>query len=222
MMSAKTIISVTATISTIGQFLTGVPICLKVRRKGEAGDVSGLPFAAGTFSCSVWFKYGTVIRDAPMMAVNLSGLLIQAAYLAFYYRYCRGSVSLTAVRRQVAAMVALIAAVYWYVDFHEQDREVAQYRLGFMAASASIAFSASPLASVAEVIRSKSTESLPLPLLLVTFLVMLQWAVYGTMIGDSFVQVPNIICTCICGLQLLLFLVYPRTRKQNVGTATRI
>ena len=57
-------------------------------------------------------------------------------------------VSLTAVRRQVLAVVALVAAVYWYVDFHEQDRELAQYRLGFMAASASIAFSASPLASV--------------------------------------------------------------------------
>ena len=27
------------------------------------------------------------------MVVNLSGLLMQAAYLAFYYRFCRGSVS---------------------------------------------------------------------------------------------------------------------------------
>ena len=41
----------------------------------------------------MWFKYGMVIWDAPMMVVNFSGLLMQAAYLAFYYRFCRGSVS---------------------------------------------------------------------------------------------------------------------------------
>ena len=63
-------------------------------------------------------------------------------------RLPRRQVSLTAVRRQTLALLTLVAAVYWYVDFHEQDPELAKYRLGFMAASASIGFSASPLASV--------------------------------------------------------------------------
>ncbi|XP_037075743.1 sugar transporter SWEET1-like isoform X2 [Pollicipes pollicipes] len=196
-MSSKAIISVTATVSTLCQFLTGV--------------------------CSLWLKYGLLIGDPAMITVNFSGLVLQACYLAFYYRFCFGVVSLSAVRRQVLTVVALVSTAYWYMDVYEKDRALAQYRLGCAAATASIGFTAAPLASLAEVIRSKSTEVLPLPLIVATFAMMLQWFVYGVLIDDAFVQVPNLVGTFVSGFQLLLFVVYPRTRKQHVAAAvTRI
>jgi len=215
--TAKTVLSLTATASTLCQFLTGVPICQKVRTQGEAGDVSGLPFAVGCLGCSLWLKYGLLIEDGAMISVNLSGLVLQAMYLAYYYRFCVGSVSLSAVRRQILTVVALVSAVYWYLDVYEADRQLAQYRLGCVAAASSIGFTAAPLVSLAEVIRSKSTEVLPLPMIAATFVVMLQWCLYGVLIDDAFVQVPNLVGTFISGFQLLLFLVYPRQRKPHVS-----
>lgn len=52
-------------------------------------------------------------------------------------------------------------------------------------------FFAAPLASLLHVIRAKNSESLPLPLIATSFVVSLQWLIYGILISDSFIQVNH-------------------------------
>lgn len=92
-------------------------------------------------------------------------------------------------------------------------------------------FFAAPLASLLHVIRAKNSESLPLPLIAMSFVVSLQWLIYGILISDSFIQVsrlprlaellrqwqifallfqiPNFLGCILSLLQLGLFVIYP-------------
>ena len=100
-------------------------------------------------------------------------------------------------------------------NFAELATDVKESRVGMVCCLASIIFCASPLISLTEVFKTQSTECLPLPLILATFAVTGLWWLYGMAIDNSFVQYPNMIGCGLSGVQLLLFIVYPRKRKGN-------
>ena len=45
-----------ATISTIGLFLSGISLCLKVRKQGDTKDVTMVPFLITSANCAFWLK----------------------------------------------------------------------------------------------------------------------------------------------------------------------
>lgn len=62
------------------------------------------------------------------------------------------------------------------------------------------------------VIRAKSTESLPFPIIVASMVVSFQWFVYGCLLNDFFIQIPNFMGCILSGFQLCLFLIYPDKR----------
>lgn len=209
----KDFIAVTATVSTMLQFLTGMQICMKIRKKGSTGDISAFSFVCGCLGCSLWLRYALLIQDFAMISVNLTGLVLQGCYLIFYYTFClhRG-----VVNRQILGLLTIIVTTIYYADYYETDIDISLNRLGIVACSASLMFCAAPLSSMAQVMRQKSTDCLPFPLILATFIVSLQWLLYGHIINDRFVQVPNMIGSLLSGFQLSLF-VYFSSSKQHVS-----
>ena len=77
-----------------------------------------------------------------------------------------------------------------------------------LSASLSVLYCAAPLASVVTVVRSRSTESLPFYLILATIAMTGSWTLYGLIIEDMFVILPNFLGCLIASGQLLLFAVY--------------
>lgn len=73
------------------------------------------------------------------------------------------------------------------------DPVVAKYHLGLVCCSVTIVFFAAPLASLMHVIKVKNTESLPYQLIFATFIVSMQWFIYGIVLKDTFIQVGKII-----------------------------
>lgn len=63
--------------------------------------------------------------------------------------------------------------------------------MGVSCCIVTILFFAAPLASLMHVMKVKSSESLPFPIILSTFVVSLQWFLYGIIINDKFVQVST-------------------------------
>ena len=72
----------------------------------------------------------------------------------------------------------------------------------------SVMYCAAPLASVVTVVRSRSTESLPFYLILATIAMTGSWTLYGFIIEDMFVILPNLLGCLIASGQLLLFVIY--------------
>lgn len=67
--------------------------------------------------------------------------------------------------------------------------DTAKTNLGLICCVVTILFFAAPLASLLHVIKVKSTDSLPYHLIFATFIVSLQWLIYGIVLGDKFIQV---------------------------------
>ncbi|CAD7013854.1 unnamed protein product [Ceratitis capitata] len=53
-----------------------------------------------------------------------------------------------------------------------------------------------------------------------TFLVSVQWVIYGVIISDTFIQIPNFLGCLLSLLQLCLFVIYPP--KSYTGQGYRL
>lgn len=69
------------------------------------------------------------------------------------------------------------------------DVEESRQTLGLISSAVTILFFASPYASLYHVIKVKNTESLPFYLIASTFVVSVQWLLYGILLEDTFIQV---------------------------------
>lgn len=69
--------------------------------------------------------------------------------------------------------------------------------VGLVCCSITIVFFAAPLTSIANVIKTKNTDSLPFPMIVMGFVVSCQWYIYGVLLQDKFIQasiLPSSLC----------------------------
>ncbi|GAV07669.1 hypothetical protein RvY_17483 [Ramazzottius varieornatus] len=207
-------VSVFATITTIGQFLSGIPSCRKIVRNGTTGELSGLPFVAALFSCAMWTHYGVLKGDTPLTVVNVIGLLLQVVYIIVFWKY---SASKNHINQQTASSLGAVLLIIIATRMLTENKEEAVLYQGLICCVATCFFCAAPLATLAHVLRTRNTETLPFIWILMTFLVCSEWLLYGYLIQDVFVQFPNFVGMLLSGIQLSLFLFFPSRDYSNKG-----
>lgn len=109
----------------------------------------------------------------------------------YYYYICTYIFFLllqSTILKQFFSILFVLVASLIYSQY-ESDYEKATSHMGIICSGVTILFFAAPLASLLHVIKVKSSESLPFPIILSTFIVSIQWFLYGLIIHDKFVQV---------------------------------
>ncbi|XP_043268308.1 sugar transporter SWEET1 [Venturia canescens] len=212
LMNYKEILASSASICTISQFLAGILVCRKFIINKSTGDASALPFVMCFMSCGLWMRYGQLIDDPHVILVNLLGGVLQISYTLIYLCYTtkRGTIV-----RQIIGALFFVTMVYAY-SIMEFDRKVAASIVGFLSCSLTILFFASPLIMLAHVIRVRSAESLPFPVITATFVSSILWFTYGVLIDDTFIKTPNFLGCVLSGFQLALFVVYPKKKVDQM------
>ncbi|CAH1110595.1 unnamed protein product [Psylliodes chrysocephalus] len=205
----KSILATTASVCTILQFLTGTLTCQKIVQNKSTGDISPFPFVSGCLATSLWLRYGFLIQDSSIILVNTVGSTLFFAYVITFYLY---SINKTTVVRQFTGCIFILIIILIHVHNGEDPTKVRTH-LGLICSGVTILFFAAPLASLLHVIKVKSTESLPYHLIFSSFIVSLQWLIYGFVLKDTFIQIPNFIGSILSGFQLSLFLIYPNKAK---------
>ncbi|XP_071810994.1 sugar transporter SWEET1-like [Apostichopus japonicus] len=209
-------LSAVATVSTILLFLTGVPICKNISQQGNTKNIPIFPFLSMCVSATFWLKYGILKEDSVIMIVNSTGMVLGMMYLAVYYYFCTNR---EYVFKMLSYAVLVVFPVLCYVKFYVLDLATAMNHLGFVCSVGTILMYGSPLVSVSQVVRNKSTEYLSFPLCLANFLVSGMWFVYGRMVEDLVMQVPNFIGSLLGLIQVSLFALYPSggAKKYDMG-----
>lgn len=206
METAKVVVGNLALVFTIVNYASGIQICRNVHTKGNTSDVSALPFLSGILTTFIWLEYGVKKEDSILMWVNCIGLLLQLGFLTCFHLY-------TKVKRplhiKMFTLAAVLAAIFCEVNYVVKSTDTSLRILGSIGCAAALFFFSSPLATVAQVVRSQSTESLPFPLILSAFIVSSLWTLYGVLCEDAFIYVPNFMGALIVSCQLALFLIYP-------------
>ncbi|XP_052897067.1 sugar transporter SWEET1 isoform X1 [Anopheles moucheti] len=227
-----------ATVATVLQFLTGTVICNRYIRKKSTGDTSAFPFISGFLSCFMWLKYGVLTEESTLILVNFIGSALFFSYAVVFFIFC---VNKREVIRQMMLISCIILSATFYTMF-ESDveksiriigkrqplanlwRESTNYfissfvsRVGLLCCCLAVLFFASPLTTLAHVIRTQNTDSLPFPIIVASFFVCFLWTAYGVMIGDRFIQVPNLLGGILAGIQLTLYVIYPKKKASASG-----
>ncbi|XP_011686458.1 PREDICTED: sugar transporter SWEET1 [Wasmannia auropunctata] len=210
-MEIKDVLALSASVCTILQFLAGILVCKKYIRNGTTGDSSGLAFVTCFMSCSLWLRYGILIGDLFIIYVNIFGTILQICYVLIYMLY---NVKRSTTIKQFTVAICLVLLIYLY-SIYQKNRVLAAKHVGFLSCSLTILFFASPLISLAHVIRVKSTESLPFPVIMSSMIVSCQWFAYGCLLSDQFIQIPNFMGCVLSAFQLSLFFIYPSKRTDQ-------
>ncbi|XP_054716292.1 sugar transporter SWEET1-like isoform X1 [Uloborus diversus] len=207
-MDLKNLVGQAATVCTIAVFLSGTEICRKIYAKKSTNDISALPIVCGLVSCSLWLRYGILISDSALMIVNATGVTLQSLYTLWYARFASNK---GIFYRQVFFAVFVIGLLYYlttYTVLQENARSIS----GIAACSAGVLFMGSPLAAVAHILRTKNTDSLPLAMIVTTFVMATLWFYYGILTDDKFVQIPNFLGALLALSQLCLFAIFPKKK----------
>ncbi|ELT90609.1 hypothetical protein CAPTEDRAFT_101387 [Capitella teleta] len=214
-MILREFISALATVSTIGLYLTGIPICRKIVAKGSTQDTSFFPLIVMFCNTTLWVKYALIKDDPTLLYANSVGSVLTFIYVSIYYLYTTHK---THVHRNLAFGAFLLFPILIYVKFYADNLDDAVLYLGFVCSSVGVMGYGAPLSAMSEVLRTKSTECMAFPLSLANFIVAIEWFSYGFLLRDFYIQVPNLIGIFLGGLQLALFWKYP-SKKQTTASA---
>uniref|UniRef100_A0A915BLB3 Sugar transporter SWEET1 n=1 Tax=Parascaris univalens TaxID=6257 RepID=A0A915BLB3_PARUN len=206
------VLSVTATISTITLFFCGIPICVNIYKRRSTKDISGAPFLMGVLGASYWLRYGLLKMDFAMITVNVTAVSLMASYLIFYFFFTQPKLMISLEISAVLFMISIMAflvQIYGHSIIHP---------LGFACMTFNIINFGAPLAGLRVVLRQRNCETLPLPLCIANFAVSSQWCLYGVLIKDIYLIIPNGIGMSLAIIQLALFVIFPmREGKQALA-----
>lgn len=197
------IVGLTAIVITIVAFLSGAEICVMMYRKGSAEGISLFPLMASVLCCSLWLNYGFQTADKLAIFVNVIGLALNFIYVCFYYLYTKEK---DTANTQLTLLTSLLVAVYGISQYSSHGVTIS----GTCASASNFVFIGAQLLLITKVIKSKSTESLPFLISVMSLAMGIVWGVLGVLINDIFLIVPNLVGGVVSTVQLLLFTVYPK------------
>ncbi|KAI1725848.1 sugar efflux transporter for intercellular exchange domain-containing protein [Ditylenchus destructor] len=138
-----------------------------------------------------------------MIRVNIVGAVMMLYYLIFYMLYTRSKSYLI---MQLSLVVIWIAASIVFVSIFPS---LAFNYYGIPCAIFNIINFGAPLAGITVVLRRRSCDTLPFPLIVASVLVSAQWCAFGILQGYMEMIIPNGAGILLGLLQLSFFLVFP-------------
>ncbi|XP_076625765.1 sugar transporter SWEET1 isoform X1 [Colletes latitarsis] len=206
----KEVVGTCASITTMGQMLAGTLICKDIYRKGSSKGVDPMPFLGGIGLCILMLQYAFILKDLTMVNINIFGCLTNTMYMAVYYYFTPNTKDTLALIGKVTAIVVALLA-YAQVE----NSEKIEFRFGLIVTGLLLSLIAAPLVHIGEIVKTKNTDILPFPLILMGTLVSFQWLLYGVIIDNGFVIFQNAVGFFLSVVQLSMFAIFPSKSKAN-------
>ncbi|PIK55511.1 putative sugar transporter SWEET1 [Apostichopus japonicus] len=174
---------------TVAMNLTGIPSCLEIYNSKTTQHVMFLPFVTMGINNCLWYTYGVFVTDWNLMISNLFGMALQILYIIIFLAFAHPKVLHLG---QFCVAVVILAAIIMYFTTSRQPDELLIVQLAFVCISSTMVMYLSPLTELAAVFRTKNARKISMPLALASFSCSVLWMLYGIMVQDIFLAIPNI------------------------------
>ncbi|RAL53459.1 hypothetical protein DM860_007131 [Cuscuta australis] len=157
------------------------PTIVKIWKEGTVAQYSSVPYLATFINCGLWSLYAIPIvhpKALLVLTIDGAGLAIEVVFL-FVFFFCSDKRKRFALALVILAELIFMAVLAALVITLAHSWRLRSAIIGTIAAMASIAMYASPLASMKLVISSKSVEYMPFSLSLCSLLNSLCWTLYA-------------------------------------------
>lgn len=195
-------------------FLNASPLqgALWIWRSRTVGAKSPVPMAMVALNGAVWSTYGVVLRNwVPLVAANMIGVVSGMVGLVVYTMY---EPIWNLIFGLVVGIFGLLGCLQ-SVMIAPSEYPKTQSIYGSFCVCVTIAMYSSPLVTLKDVIRSRSTTSLSFATTLAALACSSLWFVYGVSLPDVNVWLPNVAGIILSLVQVALFW---RFRKKTNGS----
>jgi solute carrier family 50 protein (sugar transporter) len=176
------------TIFCIGMWLSPLRAVLEVRRTKKLGALNPLPFGITVVNCIAWVMYSCQKRDFFIFFANGSGLVLGFFYCLSIFPYLNCDENATVEEKQMKMRVevlvvggvafwAMIAMIVFIILDPTQSKDVTtgQTVVSSFAVITTLSYYASPLTTMAEVIKIKDSSSLYAPMIIMNLATAFLW-----------------------------------------------
>ncbi|KAI3379415.1 hypothetical protein SNEBB_000526 [Seison nebaliae] len=203
-----------STLFTIILFLSGYDIIKKIRKSGTIGQYSLFPFVSTIYCCAFWFWYGLEMNLIHVIVVNGIGAIIETIYLINYLSFLREDETI-AKNTSLFPWIGAFVSSYLICHFQLIDSHLLSYNIGIVGSIGSLLVFGSPLAQLREVVATQSNRTLSFPLCFMNLITSSSWSLYGYLLDDTFIMLPNSLGIVLAIIQLFLIYHFPNVSPIN-------
>ncbi|XP_047697054.1 sugar transporter SWEET1 isoform X2 [Prionailurus viverrinus] len=183
-----------------------------MRMTRSVDSVQFLPFLTTDINNLSWLSYGALKGDGTLIFVNATGAVLQTLYISVYLHYCPRK---RPMLLQTATLLGVLVLGFGYFWLLVPSPEARLQQLGLFCSTFTISMYLSPLADLAKVIQTKSTQRLSFSLTIATLLTSASWTLYGFQLRDPYIMVPNVPGILTSFIRLWLFWKYSQGQDRN-------
>lgn len=164
----------------------------------------------------IWAMYGILASDSLVSFANICSIVLGIIYVGIFYNYCHNKMRKNQMARTVGGAFLLMTLLFMVI-FNMQDVKQSINYLGLLGSLTAILLMASPLSSAKQVIKDQTSKYLPIPAVITSFFNAFAWTLYGLIIKDPFISVPNTLGLIAAVIQICLLFAFPRDNDGKDG-----
>ncbi|TVU50330.1 hypothetical protein EJB05_01698, partial [Eragrostis curvula] len=207
---------------SIMTFLAPIPTFYRICKSKSTEGFQSLPYVVALFSSMLWIYYAMIkSNEILLITVNAAGCVIETVYIAMYLAYAprKGKVFTATIFLLLNVGVFGLILLLTLLLSTGEKRVVS---VGWVCVAFSISVFVAPLSIIVStvsdllihyslvwrVIRTSSVKYMPFFLSLSLTLSAIVWFVYGLLIKDKYVALPNILGFTFGVIQMGLYVFY--------------
>ncbi|KAG6963427.1 hypothetical protein JG688_00008154 [Phytophthora aleatoria] len=211
--TAVIVAKVLTIITTIMLRISLMPDFNRWRKNRNTGDMSVMPCVLLYTNCYALLYYAYAIDDIlPLFATSVLGVVVGGILAYYFYQwtdYKRATMRIF-IGSFIICVIVTIYGSLALAGKTGQTRDAVGTTMGFITVTTTIVMYASPMATIVNVIRTKTASSMPFTMGVVVVFNSFCWGFYAALVGNAFILAPNIAGFTLGIIQLSLTFIYPR------------
>ncbi|KAL4166194.1 hypothetical protein KRP22_013459 [Phytophthora ramorum] len=181
------------------------------RKTRNTGDMSVLPCVLIFMNSYASLYYAYATDDyMPLFATSMLGVVVGILLTYSFYRWAADQREVVRTFL-ISFVVCVVITLYDFLALRGatgQSHSSVETALGFIMVACTTGMYASPMATIVHVVRTKTATSMPFTMGVVNVLNSFCWGVYGALIHNMFLLIPNIIGVTLSLTQMLVTYIY--------------
>ncbi|KDP22571.1 hypothetical protein JCGZ_26402 [Jatropha curcas] len=205
-------------------FLAPLPTFIRVYRKKSTEGFHSIPYVVALFSAMLWIYYAILkSTDYLLLSINSSGCLVEIIYIIVYIIYAPKKAKMLTLKLLIVMNIGGFSAILVLTHFFAKGSSRLSI-VGWLCVALSAVVFAAPLSIMVRmrlVIRTKSVEFMPFWLSFFLTLSAIMWLLYGVLLKDIYIALPNVIGVLLGTVQMALYAIYKDGKRASSKNSTQ-
>ncbi|KAM3317820.1 hypothetical protein ACQJBY_035497 [Aegilops geniculata] len=189
-------------------YLAPLPTFYRIYRSKSTQGFQSVPYVVALFSAMLWIYYALLKSgECLLITINSAGCVIETIYIIVYLTYAPKKAKLFTAKILLLLNVGVFGLILLLtLLLSEGEKRVVM--LGWVCVGFSVSVFVAPLSVIRLVVRTRSVEFMPFSLSLSLTVSAVVWFLYGLLIKDKYVALPNILGFAFGVIQMGLYALY--------------